>query len=169
MKIYPGFILLIVLFLSVTSCQKEESCDTNATLNGECFNLAISQYIQPNVGQPRHSREVLSFIYQYPPAGPQERVRFNIYADDNPGNDYQEGEEVLFEIGVDYADENGSFTFNGNLSAGGIPAEYMLTITKLDRENNLISGDIEFSYSNDFGSDEFVSSFTNVEVEGDDF
>ncbi len=136
-----GLFLTLVTFTFI-SCQKEEGCDTNANLNGDCFNLDATLIVQNTFGQDGYTRERFQFIYQYPPSGPQERVRFVINADDAP---------------------------NGPGSAGGIPASYSYTFTKLDRENNLISGKIEFSYSNDFGSESFKSTFTNVEVSGAEF
>ncbi len=166
---YRVLTILILISSLVLSCQKEESCDTNATLNGDCFNLDATFEIQNSVGQEGYSRERFQFIFQYPPSGPQERVRFVVNADDEPNGPGSSGEMVAYEVGTTYSGENGSFTFNGNLSAGGIPASYSYTFTKLDRENNLISGRIEFSYSNDFGSESFQSNFTNVAVTGAEF
>ncbi len=162
-------LVLILLAFAFISCQKENSCDTNANLNGDCFNLDATFEVQNFTGENGYSRERFQFIYQFPPSGPQERVRFVINSDDTPNGPGSSGERVAYEVGTTYSGNNGSFTFNGNLSAGGIPASYSYTFTKLDRENNLISGEIEFSYSNDFGSDSFTSTFTNVEVDGADF
>ncbi|MBO6522949.1 MAG: hypothetical protein JJ971_03920 [Balneolaceae bacterium] len=160
---------LMLLILTIISCQKEDNCDTNANLNGDCFNLDVTFEVQRTGGQSGYDRERFQFIYQFPPSGPQERVRFVINADDTPNGSGGPGELISYEVGTTYSGENGSFTFNGNLSAGGIPASYSYTFTKLDRENKLISGEIEFSYSNDFGSDSFTSTFTNVEVNGAEF
>lgn len=162
--------LLSLFFISVfilsTACNKDEGCSTNSNLNDQCFNLDLELEVQSNVGQTQHTRERMQFIYQFPPSGPQERVRFVINADDDPANAPTNGAFVQFEKGATYSGENGTFTFNGNLSAGGIPAEFNLTFTKVDRENDLVSGTIEFEYSNDFGSEKFTSKFTDVEVSG---
>lgn len=166
MKILPNILLLLFILLTA-ACQKEDSCDTNATLNGDCFNLVLELEVQSNVGQTQHRRERMSFTYQYAPAGPQERVSFTINADDAPQNNVADGAFVQFETGVTYTDSNSSFVFNGNQSAGGIPASYSVMFTRIDRENNLASGEISFEYSNDFGSDEFESDFNDVEVSGE--
>lgn len=165
-----NYFLLIGLFcISGMSCNQNESCDTNSNLNDQCFNLVLEAEQQSNVGQTSHTRERMNFIYQFPPSGPQERVRFVINADDDPQNTIGQGELVRFEVGVTYAGENSSFIFNGDRSAGGIPAQFTLTFSELDRENKRASGTINFSYSNDFGSDSFQSEFSDVEVEGNDF
>ncbi len=167
MKI-TGLFLTLLLLVSI-SCNKDEGCDTNSNLNGDCFNLDATFEVQRTGGQSGYDRERFQFIYQFPPNGPQERVRFVINADDSPNGPGDPGELISYEVGTTYSGENGSFTFNGDLSAGGIPASYSYTFTKIDRENKLISGEIEFSYNNDFGSDSFTSTFTNVEVNGAEF
>lgn len=159
----------IIFSVALFSCQKEENCNTNADLNGECFNLDATFEVQNTGGQSGYSRERFQFIFQYPPSGPQERVRFVINSDDAPNGPGSTGESVTYEVGTTYSGENASFTFNGNLSAGGIPATYSYTFTKLDKENNLVSGEIDFAYNNDFGSESFSSTFTDVEVSGTDF
>ncbi len=167
MNIYRISVLSLFSIFFLVSCNQDDSCSTNANLNGDCFNLDATLDIQTINTTPSYTRENLSIIFQFPPEGPQERVRLTIRSDDEPQSSSQ-SDEVLFLEGKTYTD-TGSCTFNGDLSAGGIPCQYTYTFSKVDRENNLISGEIEFSYSNDFGSDEFEGSFENVEIKGEDF
>lgn len=128
----------------------------DATLNTQTINRNSS-----------YTRENISLIYQFPPSGPQERVRFVIRSDDSSQSTFR-NDTLFFDTGITYSD-TGSCTFNGDLSAGGIPCVYKYTFSKVDRENNLISGEIELSYSNDFGSDEFEGTFEDVEIKGEEF
>lgn len=162
---YRQFLLctLCVIAPIFLSCQNDEGCDTNATLNGDCFNLAIEYSTENFGGSQPFSREVLVLIFQFPPNGPQERVRFAIRSDDPPMNAPASG-TLQFEPGTMYSGSTGSMIFNGDLSAGGIPGIYEYRFTKIDRENDVVSGEIEFSYSNDFGSDEFTATFENAQL-----
>lgn len=162
------FITLILCSIFVfISCNQAEDCSTNANLNGDCFNLDATLNTQTINSNSSYTRENISLIYQFPPSGPQERVRFVIRSDDSSQSTFR-NDTLFFDTGVTYSD-TGSCTFNGDLSAGGIPCVYTYTFSKVDRENNLISGEINFSYNNDFGSDKFAGSFENVEVKGENF
>ena len=161
--------LLAIAIIAVTiSCNKDEGCDTNATLNSDCFNLKVELNVQTVNTTPKYTRENLQLIFQFPPEGPQERVRLTVRSNDAP-QDNTPADTILFQQGVTYSGISGGCIFNGDFSAGGIPCRYQYIFTKVDRDNNLISGEIDFSYSNDFGSDEFSSSFENVLVTGDEF
>lgn len=163
---WPLFAIAIMAI--AISCNKDDGCDTNATLNGDCFNLKAELNIQTVNTTPKYTRENLQLVFQFPPAGPQERVRLTVRSNDAP-QDMSPADTILFQQGVTYSGFSGGCIFNGDFSAGGIPCAYEYTFTKLDRENKLISGEIDFSYSNDFGSNEFSSSFENVAVIGDEF
>lgn len=166
-KSFNNLFIYSLLLLVISSCSSEEGCDTNADLNGDCFNLEASVDYQTLNRNPAYTRQNLRLIFQFPPSGPQERVRFTVRSDDNSQVNSQ-SDTLFFQQGVTYMD-TGSCTFNGDLSAGGITCEYEYTFSKIDRVNNVVSGTIDFSYSNDFGSDEFSGSFENVTVIGGDF
>jgi hypothetical protein len=149
------------------ACSSEDSCDTNSDLNGDCFNLDLTLSTQSINTSALYTRENLQLIFQFPPSGPQERVRFVVRSDDNSQSSFR-NDTLFFTKGLMYSG-TGSCTFNGDLSSGGIPCNYEYMFSKIDRKNNTVSGTIDFSYSNDFGSDKFSSNFENVEVKGEDF
>ncbi|MEO1022264.1 MAG: hypothetical protein AAFW89_06945 [Bacteroidota bacterium] len=155
-------LVLVVFAGSMMACQNEDSCDTNATLNGECFNLVVQRDVQNFVGGLNgHSRENFLLIWQFAPEGPQERVRFTIRADDDPAG-ADTSSFYLFQTGIEYSDLAGGMIFNGDISSGGIDGAYTYRFTEIDKENNRVSGQINFQYNNDFGSDSFESTFENV-------
>ncbi|RED97525.1 hypothetical protein [Marinoscillum furvescens] len=148
-------LLFLLACFALVSCEDDENCGENAQVDGDCFKAVLVSYSTQTYGADGDSRENLFISFQY--TNGSERYQLPIRSGKTANNG--QVDTFRFTEGEDYS--GNSLYFNGDIN-NPATGNLVVTFTKVDRENGLISATFTWVSAQGGG---FNGKFSDVKMD----